>query len=106
MRRLPWLLAVLILVAGCSLKGGRSFPSPALTSIVVGVTDKVALERAFGPPYQVGVDSGDPTWRWFYVERRLNSEITKDLSVRFDPDGIVKAYSFTSNFPEDMSQLK
>jgi predicted small lipoprotein YifL len=108
MRRLPWLavLAVLILVAGCSLKGGRSFPSPALTSIVVGVTDKAALERAFGPPYQVGVDSGDPTWRWFYVERRLNSEITKDLSVRFDPDGIVKAYSFTSNFPEDMGQLK
>ena len=64
------------------------------------------LERAFGPPYQVGVDSGDPTWRWFYAERRAGSELTKDLHVRFNANGTVKSYSFSSNFPDDMQRLR
>lgn len=99
-------LAVLVLVAGCSLKVGHAFPSPVPASIVIGTTDKAALERAFGSPYQVGVDSGDPTWRWFYAERRAGSELTKDLHVRFNANGTVKSYSFTSNFPDDMQRLK
>ena len=70
------------------------------------VAIKAALERAFGPPYQVGVDNGDPTWRWFYAERRTGAEATKDLSVRFNANGTVKSYSFTSNFPDDMQRLR
>ena len=65
-----------------------------------------ALERMFGPPYQVGLDSGDQAWRWFYAQRDAGTELTKDLSVRFNPDGTVKAYAFSSNFPEDMKRLK
>jgi hypothetical protein len=99
-------LIVLVLVAGCSLKVGHQFPSPVPASIVVGTTDKAALERAFGPPYQVGVDSGDPTWRWFYAERRAGTELTKDLHVRFNANGTVKSYSFSSNFPDDMQRLR
>ena len=99
-------LTVLALVAGCSLKLGHPFPSPVPASIVIGTTDKAALERAFGPPYQVGVDSGDPTWRWFYAERRAGSELTKDLHVRFNANGTVKSYSFSSNFPDDMQRLR
>jgi hypothetical protein len=107
MRRIAGLaLALVVLAAGCALKVGRSFPSPAPASIVIGTTDKAALERAFGPPYQVGVDNGDPTWRWFYAERRAGSEITKDLSVRFNANGTVKSYAFTSNFPDDMQRLR
>jgi hypothetical protein len=107
MRRLTALaLVVLAFVAGCSLKLGHTFPSPVPASIVIGTTDKAALERAFGPPYQVGVDSGDPTWRWFYAERRAGSELTKDLQVRFNANGTVKSYSFSSNFPDDMQRLK
>ena len=108
MKRLAGLaLAVLVLAAGCSLKVGRSFPSPAPASIVIGTTDKAALERAFGSPYQVGVDNGDPTWRWFYAERRAGAEeVTKDLSVRFNANGTVKSYAFSSNFPDDMQRLR
>jgi hypothetical protein len=106
MRRHVVLVLAILVLAGCSLKFGRSFPSPAPTAIVIGTTDKAALERAFGPPYQVGVDSGDPTWRWFYAERRAGAETTKDLSVRFNANGTVKAYSFTSNFPDDMQRLR
>jgi len=100
-------LVAVMLVAGClSIKFGRDFPSPEPKMIVVGKTDRISLERAFGEPYQVGLDSGDPTWRWFYGQRDSSTETSKDLAVRFDADGTVKSYSFSSNFPEDMKRLK
>ena len=98
-------LAVLVVACGCAaLKAGRAFPSPDPAQIVANVTDKAALERTFGEPYQVGLDSGDQTWRWFYAERA--GEASKDFSVRFNANGTVKSYSFTSNFPEDMSRFR
>lgn len=102
----PCLLALAV-VSGCiSIKFGREFPSPETNMIAVGKTDKASLERLLGEPYQVGLDSGDQTWRWFYGQRDSGTEISKDLSVRFNPDGTVKSYSFSSNFPEDMKRLK
>ena len=74
--------------------------------VAIGKTDKASLERTFGEPYQVGLDSGDQTWRWFYGQRDSDAEVSKDLAVRFNPDGTVKSYSFSSNFPEDMKRLK
>jgi hypothetical protein len=100
-------LLALTMLGGCiSIKFGREFPSPEARMIVVGQTDKASLERMFGPPYQVGLDSGDQAWRWFYGQRDAGTELSKDLSVRFNPDGTVKAYAFSSNFPEDMKRLK
>jgi hypothetical protein len=109
MRRSWWLpsLVALTLLGGCiSINFGRAFPSSDLPAIVADQTDKAALQRMFGEPYQVGMDSGDTTWRWFYGRREGGIEITKDLTVRFNPNGTVKSYSFTSNFPEDMQRLK
>ena len=100
------LLALALIAACVSIKFGREFPSPDRQLIVVGKTDKAALERIFGEPYQVGLDSGDPTWRWFYGQRESSAEVSKDLSVRFNADGTVKSYAFTSNFPDDMARLK
>src|SRR5262249_17522794 len=75
-------LAALVLLAGCvSIKFGRDFPSPDRQLIVLNKTDKPALEKLFGDPYQVGVDSGDPTWRWFYGHRDSDTELSKDLSA-------------------------
>ena len=100
-------LLVAMISAGClSTNFGREFPSPKAGGITVGKTDKTELRRIFGEPYQVGIDSGDATWRWFYGQRGWGSEQTKDLSVRFNGDGRVKTYSFTSNFPDDMTRLK
>ena len=110
MRRLLLLapLLALVLAAGCAslFRVGQEFPSPEPLMLVVGTTDKAALRRMFGEPYQVGLDSGDQTWRWFFGQREAGGDITKDLSVRFAADGTVKSYSFTSNFPEDMKRLK
>ena len=102
----PCLLALTVLSACISIKFGREFPSPDPKMIVAGKTDKTSLQRMFGEPYQVGLDSGDQTWRWFYGQRESGAEISKDLSIRFNPEGTVKSYSFSSNFPEDMQRLK
>jgi hypothetical protein len=109
-RRLALLLALAVLAvtaAGCAgLRAGRVFPSPDPAHITVNVTDKAALARMFGEPYQVGLDSGDQTWRWFYAEHGVGSEVSKDFTVRFNPNGTVKSYSFTSNLPDDMKRLR
>ena len=99
-------LATVLLAWGCGIHFGHVFPSPDPAQITVNVTDKVQLQRTFGEPYQVGLDSGDQTWRWFYGERGASTEVTKDFTVRFNANGTVKSYSFTSNFPEDMSTFK
>ncbi len=80
MRRSWWLpsLVALTLFGGCiSINFGRAFPSSDLPAIVAGQTDKAALQRMFGEPYQVGMDSGDATWRWFYGRREGGTEITE-----------------------------
>ena len=53
----------------------------------------------------LGFDNGDPTWRWFYGQRDSTTEISKDLTVRFSADGIVKSYAFSSSFPDDLRRL-
>jgi hypothetical protein len=109
MKARPAVVAVVILAAvtGCAaLKVGRVFPSPDPAQISVNVTDKAALERTLGEPYQVGLDSGDQTWRWFYAEHGGGDEVSKDLTVRFNANGTVKSYSFTSNFPDDMRKYR
>jgi hypothetical protein len=93
-------------LSACSIPLGRSFPSPDPGAITVGTTDKAFLLRVFGDPYQVGLDSGNQTWKWFYGERGAKTESTKELNVIFNPDGTVKAFSFLSNFPQDMARMK
>ena len=106
-RRLINLLLIATLVAACGgLKFGSDFPSPTKDLLAVGKTTKADLLRFFGEPHQVGLDTGDPTWGWTYVQAFANQEFTKQLTVRFDGKGVVKSYSFVSSFPEDMARLK
>ena len=107
MRRLTFLLLCLVTLAACGgLTIGREFPSPTRETIRGGITAKADLVRLFGEPTQVGIDDGDTTWTWIYVRRTTDQELTKQLTVRFRNGGVVKAYSYTSNFPEDMRTLK
>lgn len=106
--RLFAFLLVAVLAAGCAdlLTGGWDFPSPTRELIQAGRTTKADLLRFFGEPYQVGIDTGDVTWRWFYFKKHTQGELTKDLTVWFDAKGLVKRYSFSSNLPEDMARFK
>lgn len=106
-KRFIHILLIAALLAGCGLLTvGSDFPSPTKDMIQTGKTTKADLLRFFGEPYQVGIDSGDLTWRWFYAQKYSGGEISKDLTVRFDDKGVVKSYSFNSNEPEDMARLK
>lgn len=101
------LLILAGLLAGCALLVvGSDFPSPAREMIQPGKTAKADLLRFFGEPYQVGIDSGDLTWSWFYGKKQSEGELSKELTVRFDAQGVVKSYSFRSNHPEDMARLR
>lgn len=107
LRRRINILLIATLLGGCGLLVvGADFPSPTKDLLVVGKTTKADLLRFFGEPYQVGIDSGDLSWRWFYAKKYSGGEISKDLTVRFDAKGFVKSYSFSSNEPEDMARLK
>ena len=110
MRAPGWLLVCLValgLFGGCvSIKIGREFPSPDAHWIVAGKSDRWGLQRMLGDPYQVGFENGDSTWRWLYVQRQGATAASKDLIVRFNADGLVRSYSFTSNFPDDLRRLK
>ena len=109
MRPAGWLsLAMaLTLLGGClSFKAGREFASPEPQMLVAGKTDKAYLQRVFGEPYEVGLDSGDSTWTWFYGQSSGSEDRSKSLTVRFNTDGTVKSYSFSSNFPDDMRRFK
>ena len=105
--RVGGVVLIAALLTGCGLLVvGWEFPSPTSDMIQIGKTTKADLTRFFGEPYQVGIDSGDLTWSWFYGRKQSQGEVTKELTVRFDAQGIVKSYSFRSNLPEDMARLK
>jgi len=88
-----------------ALSVGREFPSPARDSIQKGTTGKADLERLFGKPAEVGIEDRDETWTWIYFKKG-NPDLSKNLKVRFAPDGKVASYSFSSNFPEDMKTIR
>jgi hypothetical protein len=94
-------------LAACAsvLSTGREFPSPTRDTVRNGATTKGDLVRLFGEPVQVGVKDGDQTWTWYYF-RKGDPDLTKQLEVTFTREGVVKSYSFSSNFPEDMKTLR
>jgi len=100
-------LAVGLLLGACGsvLSTGRDFPSPARDTLKNGTTTKADLTRLFGEPTQVGVKDGDTTWTWYYF-RKGDPDLSKQLEVTLTADGVVKSYSFSSNFPGDMKALR
>lgn len=105
-RLIALLLGIALGAAACAaFTTGRDFSSPGRETIRNGTTTKADLVRLFGEPTQVGIDDGDQTWSWIYFKKG-DPDLTKTLTIRFQPTGVVKSYSFSSNFPEDMKALR
>ena len=106
---LRWIgpLALGLLLGACAsvLSTGRDFPSLTRDTLRNGATTKADLTRLFGEPAQVGVKDGDTTWTWYYF-RKGDPDLSKQLEVTLTADGVVKSYSFSSNFPGDMKSLR
>jgi hypothetical protein len=91
------------LAACAGLTTGRDFPSPKPgAEIRNNTTTKADLLRMYGEPTQVGVKDGDQTWTWYYFKKGKDADLSKQLEVTLNAQGVVKSYSFSSNFPEDM----
>ncbi len=92
-------------LAGCA-SVGTDFPSE-VNWISKDKTTRKELENKLGAPFQVGYDSGQLTWSWgFYRYSLFRPVRAKDLVVRFNANGTVSSYSFSSSFDEDIQNLK
>ncbi len=97
--------ALLLLCAGCATIGS-DFNATRTDWIKAGETDKTTLLSRLGDPFRVGVDDGDPTWTYGYYKYSLFDEsVTKDLIIRFGPDGKVKSFTLNTSFPEEKAVL-
>ena len=104
------LFASTLIFSGATLSGcatvGSDFPSD-VNWITRDKTKRDELEKRLGAPFQVGFDSGQLTWTWgFYRYSLFRPVRTKDLVVRFNSNGTVSSYSFSSSFDEDIQNLK
>jgi hypothetical protein len=92
-------------LTGC-MTVGRPFPVDRVASLRVEQTTQADVRSLFGEPDRTGVDDGDETWT--YLHYRLSvfgDQRTRDLYVRFGPDGRVRSYSFNSSLEEDRGVL-
>ncbi len=94
------LLTVSLLSTSC-LTVGSQFPS-SVNWIKPNNTTRTEIEKAFGPPFRVGYDSGLKTYSYGYYKYSAFSESqTKDFTIRFNSNDTVYSYTFSSSFPDD-----
>lgn len=103
-----WLLAakfkVLLLIGGIAatqLTGcvtvGQEFAASRVPEIKIGHTRKQDITDMFGTPWRTGLEDGHPTWTYgIYKYSLFGNNDTQDLLIRFDPQGLVRSYTFSS----------
>jgi outer membrane protein assembly factor BamE (lipoprotein component of BamABCDE complex) len=93
-----FLLMAAWLGLGACATVGNEFPSDSPAKLVIGKTTRVQVEKLLGQPYRTGLDSGDPTFSYLYYRVGLFiNPVTKDLTVRFDKQGVVKSYTYNAD---------
>ena len=83
------------------IAAGALFGDGVPPAIEIGKTTMEDLLREFGRPYDRGVVDGRPVWT--YVDDRLppfGARSSKNLIIRFRPDGRVVSFSFNANRDE------
>jgi hypothetical protein len=102
-----WLAGVssALIVTSC-LTVGEPFSS-SVSWIKPHKTTKVEVERVFGEPFRTGYDSGLMTYSYgYYKYSAFEDSQTKDLTIRFDKQGVVDSYTFSSSFPDDKKLIQ
>ena len=88
-------------VAATQLTGcftvGQEFAASRVPDIKVGQTRKQDITEMFGTPWRTGLEDGRPTWTYgIYKYALIGGDDTQDLLIRFDAQGIVRSYTFSS----------
>ena len=95
---------VALLLAACATVG-RDFPVDPVAEIRIGQTTREQIGRMFGPPWRTGLEDGSLTWTYGYYRYNLfGPSRTRDLVVRFDPNGVVRSYTYNSDAPQTPGQ--
>ena len=95
-------LSVLSVAAAACVSVGKPFPVEQVPNIQIGRHTPADIEKMFGKPWRTGMEDGETTWQYGDYKRGLfGSTKTRDLVVRFAPNGVVSSYSFNSDQPED-----
>ncbi|MDD1620522.1 MAG: hypothetical protein LUQ11_03495 [Methylococcaceae bacterium] len=96
-------LSLLLLVGGIAatqLTGcfsvGQEFAASRVPEIKIGQTSKKDISDMFGTPWRTGMEDGRPTWTYGIYKYSLFGSETEDLLIRFDPQGVVRSYTFGS----------
>jgi hypothetical protein len=85
------------------MTAGARFPVDNVPNIKIGTHTRADIERMFGEPWRTGLEDGQKTWTYGeYKWSMVAGTRTRDLVVRFDPNGVVTSYSFNSDQPEDV----
>lgn len=88
--------ALVLSAAGCATVG-RDFPTAHVTDIRIGQTTQEQVKAMFGSPWRVGVEDGQATWTYGrYYYSASGQKQAKDLVVRFDKQGVVSSYSYST----------
>lgn len=76
---------------------GQEFAASRVPEIKIGQSRKQDITELFGTPWRTGMEDGRPTWTYgIYKYSLFGGDDTQDLLIRFDPQGIVRSYTFSS----------
>lgn len=93
---LPAVILSSTLLNGC-FTVGQEFAANRVNDIKIGQTHKQDISMLFGAPWRTGLEDGRPTWTYgIYKYSLFGADDTQDLLIRFDPQGVVKSYTFSS----------
>ena len=82
-------------MTGC-FSVGQEFSASRVPEIKIGQTTKKDISDMFGTPWRTGMEDGRPTWTYGIYKYSLFGSETEDLLIRFDPQGVVRSYTFGS----------
>ncbi len=84
------------LLTGC-FTVGQEFAGSRVPEIKIGQTKKQDVTDLFGTPWRTGMEDGRTTWTYgIYKYSLFGADDTQDLLIRFDPNGVVRSYTFSS----------
>ena len=76
---------------------GQEFAASRVADIKIGQTRKQDITDMFGIPWRSGLEDGHPTWTYgIYKYSLFGADDTQDLLIRFDTQGLVRSYTFSS----------
>jgi outer membrane protein assembly factor BamE (lipoprotein component of BamABCDE complex) len=76
---------------------GQEFAGSRVPEIKVGQTTRQDISNIFGKPWRTGMEDGRPTWTYgIYKYSLFGADDTQDLLIRFDQQGLVRSYTFSS----------